>query len=76
MQNCQGWTAGSNLKKLRGFGEKFWAKLQLLLNNSGPRVESGKFQGFFNKTSRLNRYARIRAVGSLSNGLERSGTPI
>ena len=64
MQNYQGWMAGSNLKKLRGFGEKFWVKLQLLLNNSGPRVESGKIQGLFSKKSRPNRYLRVWAIGS------------
>ena len=73
MQNCQGWTAVSNLKKLRGFGEKFWAKLQLLLNNSGPRVESGKSQGLFSKKSRPNRYLQIRTVGSRSGGLDLYG---
>ena len=70
MQNCQGWTAGSNLKKLRGFGEKFWAKLQLILNNSGPRVESGNSQGLFSKKFRPNRYPRTRVTGSGSNGLD------
>jgi hypothetical protein len=36
--------------KLRGFGARNRAKLQLLLNCSGPRVVFPKEQGLFSKT--------------------------
>ena len=56
--------------KLGGVRAKTWVKLQLFLNNSGPRVESGKSQGLFSKKFRPNRYLRLRAVRSGSGGLD------
>ena len=43
-------------------------ELQLILSKDGPRVESGKGQGLLCKKSGPNRYARIRAIGSGSEG--------
>ena len=76
MQNCQGWTAGSNLKKLRGVRAKFWAKLQILLNTDGLRVELKEVGGLFSKKAKPNRYIRMRVVGSGSGGSGHSGTSI
>ena len=51
MQNCHGWMAGSNLKKLRGVRAKFWGNLQILLNGTGLRVDSQELQGLFSKVA-------------------------
>ena len=59
MQNCQGWMAGSNLKKLRGVRAKFWAKLQILLNGTRLRVDFKRVQGLFSKSARPKGYAQI-----------------
>ena len=73
VQNCQGWTAGSNLKKLRGVRAKFWAKLQIILNGTGLQVDFEKTQGLFNKCDRPNRYLAMRTAGSRSSGSKRLG---
>jgi hypothetical protein len=54
--------------KLRGFGAKIGAQLELLLNGGGLRVDSERTQGLFNKTARLKRYLLFWAVGSGSDG--------
>jgi hypothetical protein len=38
-------------RKLRVFGSKIGAQLELLLNWVGPRVDSKETQGLFNKTA-------------------------
>ena len=74
MQKDRGWIADLKTRKLRGFGVRNWADLELLLNWLGLRVDSGKAQGLFSKTARLKRYLRISAVGSRSDGSDRTGT--
>ena len=59
MLKTQGWTADLKTRKLRGFGVRNWADLELFLNCSGPRVNSRKVQGLFSKKTRLNRYVWI-----------------
>jgi hypothetical protein len=54
--------------KLRGFGARNRAKLQLLLNCSEPRVDSKEAQGLFNKTATAEGYLLIWAVMSRSDG--------
>ena len=44
------------------------------MNNSGPRVESGKSQGLFSKKFRPNRYLQISTVGFRSGGLDLMGS--
>jgi hypothetical protein len=55
-------------RKLRGFGAKTGAHLELFLNWVGPRVDSKETQGLFNKNTRANRYLLTRAVRSGSSG--------
>jgi hypothetical protein len=57
VQKHRGWTAGSIFKKVRGLYIKNWAYLELLLNYSGPQVDSQKVQGLFNKVARVKGYA-------------------
>ena len=45
-------TAGSKTRKLKGFGARNWAKLELFLNRRGLRVDSEKTQGLFSKVVR------------------------
>ena len=45
--------------------------LQIFLSKDGPRVDCGKPEGFFSKTPGPNRYSRILAVGSRSNGVDK-----
>ena len=74
MQNYTGWTMGSKTVKLRGLNAKNRTGMQLLLNYSGPRVDTHKAQGHFSKNTRPNRYLRVWAVGSRSSGSDRMGT--
>jgi hypothetical protein len=64
----KGWTADPKFRKLRGFGAKIGAQLELFLNWVGPRVVSKETQGFFNKTARPKGYLLIWTVGSGSDG--------
>ena len=71
-----GWTAGSKTRKLRGFGARNWAKLELFLNTDGLRVDTAKAQGLFRKITRPKGYLQISAVGSCSSGLDLIGGTI
>jgi hypothetical protein len=64
----KGWTADQNSRKLRGFGAKTGAQLELLLNWVGPRVDSKETQGLFSKAARAKGYLLIWTVGSGSDG--------
>jgi hypothetical protein len=64
MQKIQGWTAEPKSRKLRGFGAKIGAQLELLLNGGGLRVDSKETQGLFSKIARPKGYLLIWAVGS------------
>jgi hypothetical protein len=64
----KGWTVDPKTRKLRGFGAKTGAQLELFLNWVGPRVVFGKAQGLFSKTARPKGYLLIWATGSRSNG--------
>ena len=59
MQNYTGWTVGSKTVKLRGLNAKNRTGMQLLLNCSGPRVDSRKDEGLFNKNVRAKGYVWI-----------------
>ena len=52
MQKDLIWTAGINIRKVRGVLAKFWAYLRLFFKIGGLRVDSGKTGGFFNKNAR------------------------
>jgi hypothetical protein len=58
------------LRKLRGFGAKTGAQLELFLNWVGPRVDSQETQRLFNKSAGANRYLLFWATGSRSDGSE------
>ena len=60
--------AGSKSKKLRVQNDKFWAYLEILLHYCGLRVDIDKTGGLFRKRARPNRYLRLWAAGSGSNG--------
>jgi hypothetical protein len=55
----KGWTADPKSRKLRGFGPKTGAQLELFLNGSGLQVDSKETQGLFNKTARPKGYLLI-----------------
>jgi hypothetical protein len=55
-------------RKLRGFGAKTGAQLELLLNQRGLRVDFKETQGLFSKTAWLKRYLLIWAVRSGLDG--------
>jgi hypothetical protein len=54
--------AGPKSRKLRGFGAKIGAQLELFLNSRGLRVDFKETQGLFSKTVCLKRYLLIWAV--------------
>jgi hypothetical protein len=56
MLKLKGWTADPKFRKLRGFGAKIGAQLELFLNWVGLRVDSQETQGLFNKSAGVNRY--------------------
>jgi hypothetical protein len=55
-------------RKLRGFGAKTGAPLELLLNWVGPWVGFKETQGLFSKAARAKGYLLIWTVGSGSDG--------
>jgi hypothetical protein len=59
MLKLKGWTADPKPRKLRGFGAKIGAQLELLLNWVGPRVDSKETQGLFSKAARAKGYLLI-----------------
>jgi hypothetical protein len=67
MLKLKGWTADPKTRKLRGFGAKIGAQLELFLNSVGPRVVFGKTQGLFSRTAMPKGYLLIWATGSKSN---------
>jgi hypothetical protein len=70
MLKLKGWTTDPKTRKLRVFGAKTVAQLELFLNWVGPRVVLGKAQGLFSKTARPKGYLLIWATGSKSKGLD------
>jgi hypothetical protein len=64
MQKLLGWMADPKSRKLRGFGAKTRAQLELLLNGGGLRVDSKETHGLFSKTARPKGYLLIWAIGS------------
>ena len=68
VQKDLGWTAGTKTGKVGGLNIKNRTGMQLLLNCSGPRVDSRKDEGLFNKMARPNQYGWLAAVGSRSEG--------
>ena len=59
VQKDLNWMAGSISRKPRGVRAKFWADLELILKAHGPRVDSEKTQGLFNKFARPKGYVLI-----------------
>jgi hypothetical protein len=48
----KGRTPDPKTRKLKGFGAKIGAQLELFLNSVGPRVVFWKAQGLFSKTAK------------------------